>query len=221
MRRPAGVRPVTRGGRPRVVVAGLGMVVIVALVVVVVGWAQPRPLVVLGGDSITELSAGALAGAIDGTLGIGGNDVSVVARSGATAGEMEPEVVATAADGPTQVVINLGTNDAVRTGDLDAAIASIERMAAAFPGASCIHLVTLSESMVTFEDPVGPGVRAADLNRRIIDLAARSGYRVIRWDQIVADGVARGEPLTLDSIHPDEAGEARLGEAYREAVEGC
>lgn len=210
-----------RGSGRSAALAALGTAAVVVLIVVAVGRFQSRPLVVLGGDSITELSAGTLAGGLDGTLGIGGNDVAVVARSGATAGEMEPEVVATAADGPTQVVINLGTNDAVRTGDLDAAIASIERMAAAFPGASCIHLVTLSEAMVTFEDPVGPGVRAADLNRRIVDLATRSGYRLIRWDQIVAEGVARGEPLTLDSIHPDEAGATRLSDAYREAVEGC
>jgi hypothetical protein len=33
--------------------------------------------------------------------------------------------------------------------------------------------------------------------------------------------VARGEPLTLDSIHPDGAGEAELAEAYRSAIDAC
>lgn len=206
---------------PSVALVGLVILVVAVLTVVMVGRVQSRPLVVLGGDSITELSAGALAGAIDGTLGIGGNDVAVVARSGATAGEMEPEVVAIAAVGPRQVVINLGTNDAVRTGDLDGAAASIERMASSFPTAECIHIVTLSESMVAFEDPEGPGGRAADLNQRIVDLATREGYRLIRWDQIVAESVAGGVPLTLDSIHPDAAGEARLADAYRDAVAAC
>jgi lysophospholipase L1-like esterase len=200
-------------------------VAVVALVVVaailVIGRVQSRPVVVLAGDSITELSAGALAGPIDGTVGIGGNDVVVVARSGATAAEMEPEVVATSADDPRQVVINLGTNDVVRTGDVAGALASVERMAAAFPGAACVHLVTMSESMVSFEDPVGPGERAAELNRALVDLAGRNGYRLIRWDEIVAAGVARGEPLTLDSIHPDPAGEQLLAEAYRDAVDAC
>jgi lysophospholipase L1-like esterase len=177
--------------------------------------------VLLAGDSITEQGAGALAGAIDGTFGVGGHDVAIVARSGATAGEMEPEVVAAAAEAPDQVVINLGTNDAVRTATVPEGLAAVERMAASFPSARCVHLVTLSESVVAFEDPVGPGQRAADMNRGLTDLAQRNGYRLIRWDQIAAEGVASGQPLTLDSIHPDGAGQARLADAYREAIEGC
>lgn len=212
----------TGGGGLRRAVA---VVVVVAAVVVgavlVVGRAQSRPLVVLAGDSITEWSAGALAGGIDGTFGIGGHDVVVVARAGATAEEMEPEVVATATDGPQQVIINLGTNDAVRTGTVAEGLASIERMAAAFSTAECIHLVTLSESVVAFEDPVGPGQRAAELNRGLVELAERNGYHLIRWDQLVADAKASGAPLTLDSIHPDDAGTAELADAYRDAVESC
>lgn len=195
--------------------------VAVSATLITVGWAQPRSLVVLAGDSITELSTPALAGAIDGTFGIGGHDVVVVARSGATAGEMEAEVVATAEADPTQVIINLGTNDAVRTSTVPDGLAAVERVAAAFPVASCIHLVTLSESMVSFEDPIGPGARAAEMNRGLIGLAERKGYHLIRWDQIVAESAAGGVPLTLDSIHPDADGEARLAAAYREAVESC
>lgn len=202
-----------------VAVAAVLLVLVVGLLAV--GAAQSRPLVVLAGDSITERGAGTLGGAIDGTFGIGGHDVAVVARSGATAGEMEGEVSAFASDDPQQVVINLGTNDAVRTGTVAEGLAAIERIAAAFPSASCIHLVTLSESVVTFEDPVGPGQRAAELNRGLVELATRNGYGLIRWDQIVAEGVARGEPLTLDSIHPDGAGEAELAEAYRAVIDRC
>jgi lysophospholipase L1-like esterase len=208
-----------RGTRAAIVAVGLVAAVVAA--VVLVGRLESRPVVVLAGDSITEQGAGALAGAIDGTFGIGGHDVAVVARSGATAGEMEPEVVAAAAAGPEQVIINLGTNDAVRTGTVPDGLAAVERMAASFPTATCIHLVTLSESVVAFEDPVGPGQRAAEMNKGLIDLAQRNGYRLIRWDQIAAEGVARGEPLTVDSIHPDGAGQARLAEAYRDAVEAC
>lgn len=202
-------------------VAAVAASALVIAALLAVGAVQPRPLVVLAGDSITERGAGALAGALDGTFGIGGHDVEVVARSGATAGEMEADVTAAAAHSPQQVVINLGTNDAVRTGTVAEGLAAIERMAAAFPSASCIHLVTLSESMVAFEDPVGPGQRAAEMNRGIIDLASRNGYGLIRWDQIVAEGVARGEPLTLDSIHPDGAGDAELADAYASAVASC
>jgi lysophospholipase L1-like esterase len=205
----------------RAVFVALALAVVVVVALAAVGRVQSRPLVVLAGDSITEYGAGALAGAIDGTFGIGGHDVLVVARSGATAGEMEPEVVAAADQAPQQVIINLGTNDAVRTATVSEGLAAVERIAAAFPAASCIHLVTLSESMVTFEDTVGPPLRSAELNRGLIDLAARNGYGLIRWDQIVADGVAGGAPLTLDSIHPDGAGEARLADAYRDAVEAC
>jgi lysophospholipase L1-like esterase len=205
----------------RAAIAVLAVVVVVGAVLAVVGWLQPRPLVLLAGDSITSYSEGVLAGAIDGTFGIGGHDVEVVARPGATAGEMAPEVVAVAARQPEQVIINLGTNDAARTATVAEGLAEIERMAAAFPGARCIHLVTLSESMVAFEDPVGPGSRAAELNQGIIDLAGRAGYHLIRWDQMVAEGTARGEPLTLDSIHPDEAGAARLATAYADAIASC
>ena len=201
------------------IVGVVGVLVVVA--VVLVGRVQSRPLVVLAGDSITELNAGALAGSIDGTFGIGGHDVAVVARSGATAAAMEPDVVATAADDPSQVVINLGTNDVVRTGDVAGALASIERMAAAFPGAACIHLVTLSESMVSFEDAAGPGPRAVELNQALIELAAQRGYHLIRWDELVAAGAARSEPLTVDSIHPDGVGVDELADAYRTAIESC
>jgi lysophospholipase L1-like esterase len=195
-------------------------VVLVAGALLAVGVAQPRPVVLLAGDSITELSAGVLAGALDGTFGIGGHDVAVVARSGATAGEMEPSVV-TAVAGPDQIVINLGTNDAVRTGTVAEGLASIERMAGAYPDARCVHLVTLNEGMVAFEDAVGPGQRAAELNRGLLALAEREGYRLIRWDQLVAEATARGEQLTLDSIHPSPEGEAVLADAYREAIESC
>ena len=198
-----------------------GVLVLLVVLVLVIGAVQSRPLVVLAGDSITERGAGTLGGAIDGTFAIGGHDVVVVARSGATAGEMEAEISALASDDPQQVVINLGTNDAVRTGTVAEGLAAIERIAGAFPSASCIHLVTLSESVVTFEDPVGPGQRAAELNRGLVELATRNGYGLIRWDQIVAEGVARGEPLTLDSIHPDGAGEAELAEAYRAVIDRC
>ena len=208
-----------RGRRAAAIVAVVAVLVVV--VVVLVGRVQSRPLVVLAGDSITELNAGALAGSVDGTFGIGGHDVAVVARSGATAAAMEPDVVATAADEPRQVVINLGTNDVVRTRDVAGALASIERMAAAFPSAACVHLVTLSESMVSFEDAAGPGPRAAELNQAIIELAAQHGYRLIRWDELVAAGAARSEPLTVDSIHPDGVGVDELAEAYRTAIESC
>lgn len=205
----------------RAVAAVAALVLVAVGVVLVVGLVQPRPLVLLAGDSITELSAGALAGALDGTFGLGGHDVSVVARSGATAGEMAPAVVTVAPIGPEQVIINLGTNDAVRTGTTDEGLAEIERMAAAFPDARCIHLVTLSESMVAFEDPVAPAERAAAMNRGIIELAEREGYRLIRWDQIVAEANAQGVPVTLDSIHPDAEGERRLADAYAAAVASC
>lgn len=196
-------------------------VAVIVSVLVVVGVAQSRPLVVLAGDSITERSAGALAGSIDGTFGLGGHDVEVVATSGATTTDMEPEVIATAGDHPEQVVINLGTNDVVRTATVSEALASIDRMAAAFPDARCIHLVTVSESMVAFEDPDGPGPRAVELNQGILALADQHGYRTIRWDQIVADATARSEPVTLDSIHPNDAGEALLVDAYQQAIESC
>jgi lysophospholipase L1-like esterase len=209
------------GGWWRVAAAVAAVVGLVVVVLVVVGVAESRPLVLLAGDSITEWNAGALAGALDGTFGIGGDDVAVVATAGATAGEMEPAVVAEAAAGPRQVVINLGTNDVAKTGDVAQGLAAIERIAAAFPGAACIHLVTLNESMVTFEDPTGPGPRAAELNHGLEDLATRNGYHLIRWDQMVAEANTAGTALTVDSIHPNDEGAARLADAYREAIDGC
>jgi hypothetical protein len=77
--------------------------------------------------------------------------------------------------------------------------------------------------MVRPDDPALP-TRVTDLNARIRALAARRGWGIVPWDELVKLydlGPQPDGPITSDTVHPTEFGEHVLADAYGKALEGC
>jgi len=207
-----------RSGTSNIVILVVGLLAIGAGLVVW-QWRSAKPKVVLLGDSITDMSSPVLQDAL-------GNRYSLVISGvpNARADDREPDVPALAATKPDQVVINLGTNDLLKNASLDEAVASLTRIGGSFTSASCVHLVTLNESMVDFNQP-DLHQRSVTLNERLRALAAEHGWHVIDWNAAAQAYEATGEkdgPLSTDTVHPTaEKGQHILAEEYRHGLEAC
>jgi lysophospholipase L1-like esterase len=179
---------------------------------------DPRPRVAIVGDSITEQGESAL----DRTLGDDWR-LSIDGRSGATVAEQLPAARKLARSGPSQVVVNLGTNDVTRGDDLDRSADDLRELVAAFPEATCIHLVTINEGIESDGVPEAP--RARELNRAIAALSASDPrIDVIDWSAVVAAYEAGDQadgPIVTDTIHPSPRGQLALALRYREALAAC
>jgi len=208
---------------PRIgVVVGLAAV----LVVVVFGAVQlaqrvhgdPKPSVVIVGDSITALGRDQLMR----TLGPG-YSLAIDGHSGFRVAEQLPAARRLAGGNPEQVVINLGTNDVGTEVPPDQAAASLAEMVALFPDARCIHLVTINESMGIPTLSLGPE-RAAALNDRIRALAATDPrIRIVDWAQMVRDYEVVHGPgsATVDTVHPTLGAQQALVDGYQASLASC
>lgn len=178
----------------------------------------PRPRVVLIGDSIVDGSRPALEAALADRY-----QVDTWAEPGHTFQELLPAATAVAAQRPDHVVINLGTNDVLLQRPLDETRTALRQMVDAFPPSTCVHLVTVSESFFTFSDPE-VNRRSAALNAELADLARARGYPVIDWAAAARAYLAADSPdgpLTIDTVHPLEAGQRILAERYADSLPRC
>lgn len=174
--------------------------------------------VAIVGDSITVLSANQIE------VALARQHTDIEARMGATVGDMVPYAEPLAAPPPRQVVINLGTNDALHGTSLAETSDDLTRMVALFPRAECIHLVTVNTHM----HPEDGGVTAQrakavnDVIGRFVDADAR--IDTIDWDGIVArslDDSGTSPLISPDTVHPTPDGSAVLARAIGSAVSGC
>lgn len=194
-------------------------VVVVAAAAVVTQATEPEGQVVaVVGDSITVLSANQIDDAL------ARQHPTIDARMGATVGDMLPYADPLAASRPRQVVINLGTNDALHGTPVGQTSEDLARMIALFPAAECIHVVKVNTHM----HPEDGGViaqRARAVNDQIDRLVATDGrIDTIDWDSIVARSIDEtgGSPLiSPDTVHPTPNGSAVLAQAIGSAVSGC
>jgi lysophospholipase L1-like esterase len=206
---------------PRTIVL-LG-IVLVALVTVVgviadqVTSPDGQAVAVLG-DSITVLGQTQLNSSL-------GHDFKLSANglTGAEISQRLPEATTLAAGKPTQVIINLGTNDALQHVPIAQSTAALQQMLALFHPAKCIHLVTINTHM---DPPNGDVTRpwALALNKLIRkEATTNSNVDVIDWDGINAGAVTKSHPagLTFDGVHPTPAAERQLVSAYSDALEHC
>ncbi|HKY15381.1 MAG TPA: SGNH/GDSL hydrolase family protein, partial [Microthrixaceae bacterium] len=111
----------------RVVTVVVATLAVVATGVVVLDRVTTRDgdKVLVLGDSITEWSTPALE------TGLGGRfHLQVIGRGGFRSEQLQPEAVAAAVTGPTQVILNAGTNDALQHRPWADTAASIEQMVA-------------------------------------------------------------------------------------------
>lgn len=164
------------------------------------------------GDSITALSARQVQDQLDGRY-----RVSLRAVPGARSIDMGEFAAQLAAERPVQVVIDLGSNDALKGTDLDATRAALSGMIEGFTTARCIHLVTIKAGMVS--NSYGDVTEQAErINALLGEFAAQdSRISVVDWAGIVAN-----QPdLVDDTIHPTSEGQRRLVEAIGEALDDC
>lgn len=119
-----------------------------------------------------------------------------------------------------QVVINLGTNDAVQGWPLDQSTANLTKLVGMFPTAKCVHVTTINEHLRARSADVG--AYAAALNSQIRALAAADPrIRVVDWNAIVEANLAQGVDLTSDGVHPTRDGGQQLIDAYEESMATC
>jgi hypothetical protein len=178
----------------------------------------PTDDVALVGDSITEQSEAMLHSILDPTY-----HVRIRGRGGYRIEEMEPYAIELATTHPEQVVINLGSNDALKSWPLDKSVLALKRLIADFKGARCLHLVTVNESIVNDRVP-DLASRTAALNAEIRRIAATENFNVIDWSRAVSDDVAAGSPnggVTSDTVHPTPEGQRVLAELYKTALGTC
>jgi len=178
----------------------------------------PTDDVALVGDSITEQSEATLLEELRSTY-----HVRIRGRGGYRIEEMEPYAIELATTKPEQVVINLGSNDALKSWPVDKSVLALRRLIADFEGARCLHLVTVNESMVNDRVP-DLSERTAALNAEIRRIAASENYNVIDWSRAVSEDLAAGSPrggITSDTIHPTPNGQKVLADLYNAALATC
>ncbi len=94
------------------------------------------------GDSITELSSAPLHQALDPIY-----QVELVGKFGARSDQILPEAKVIAASKPLQVIINIGTNDAIQQVPAAQTRANIEAIVAELAGVRCVFLVEINEAI--------------------------------------------------------------------------
>jgi lysophospholipase L1-like esterase len=121
-----------------------------------------------------------------------------------------------------QVVVNLGTNDAMTSDqDLDETVAALGQIVDTLSQIRCVHLVTINEQMLN--DTGDAGTRARQLNEAIRAVAAtHPNVDVIDWAAVVREYQrTHDEPITTDTVHPNDIGNPLLADAYGDALDAC
>lgn len=213
------VGPVAAGWRRRVVRGGAVVVVAAVVSVVVAGCGLlGGPPVAIIGDSITWQSASALHGRLDGDY-----TVDLRAVPGATMGDMLGTAAEMAGNNPTQLMVNLGSNDAMKGVDPAQSAADFATMLDTFGGVRCVHLVTVHEYIVTPDQGILRD-RVLATNAALREVADQRGVEVIDWTDAV--GWARLEPdspeVLTDTVHLTPEGIDVLVGLYADALAaGC
>ena len=196
------------------------LAIIVIAAAVGVGWwvLRPGPRIAILGDSITVVSAGSIRSTLSHEY-----DADIRATLGVTAGQMLPAAQEALAHNPDQVVIALGSNDALHGTPPATAAADIGKLVALFPQAHCIHLVTLNTHMTDNGRSVaGP---AELLNAAIVHLQSTDPrIHLIDWNKAVSDDIAAHPPggtLLADTVHPNAAGQAVFANQIKAALDSC
>lgn len=141
-------------------------------------------------------------------------DVTVLGQGGYTIDQSFGTARRFGHEGYDVIVIELGTNDALR-GDDDLA-ADLDELLSYLTTVSCVVIVT-NNTLAVDLDYVA---RSVEYNEYI-----RSGpWRVADWDAFAYEYRDGGDPwghLTTDTIHPTELGRYLLAAVIEEQVEAC
>jgi len=170
--------------------------------------------IALIGDSITQLSDEQLHQALDGDY-----EVQIMGKFGARSDEVIKEVQLIAASKPSQVIINIGTNDATQQENPDTSQQVIQEIVDLFADADCITLISINEAITADGQPRTAEAQA--LNQRltaIADAAENTSY--LEWNEVIADN-GGASAMTFDTVHLSPAGQTVMGETYHKALDGC
>lgn len=170
------------------------------------------------GDSITALGEPELVGQLGSD-----HDLTVDGDFGARIADRLPAIEDLAAEGPDQVVVNLGTNDAAAGTPVDRVELAIEEALSALDDVECVHVVTVAERLSDRGTSVAR--QAALVNEILAEAAGRHpNAHVVDWGAAQgAAAIRRDDPMALlsDGVHPDAEGQRVLAEAYARAIDGC
>lgn len=181
---------------------------------------SPKPLVVLG-DSIVAWNSERIE-----------SDLSDCCRTevsgvgGARIDEMLSHAADLALTDPHVAIVDLGTNDALQSTDPDVTRVALTQLVDTFGSARCTYLVNVTTSLEPSIDTPSTAERVSDaatsVNEALAEVASeRFRVEVIDWDGAVRAAEARGVALTIDSVHPNDAGIAELTDLFRTAVRRC
>jgi hypothetical protein len=179
---------------------------------------RQQPLVVVVGDSITEISAGSIHAA----LGSRYHDVTVY-HEGWRIDQMLPALNSElAAHGPVHAVVeNLGTNDALQGGrhaDWQTGWTELLTKTAKVP---CVVLTTVS----LWADRYGKHSVASAIDAEIANLAKSdpTRYKVVDWNDFLT-GLSLssfGHYMRQDAIHPRLPGTRWIADEDQAALSDC
>lgn len=199
--------------RRRLMLIGIGVVVVLVGVVVIVKWRSTLPTgerVLIVGDSVTVISDEELVAAFDWT-----DHLDVQGRVGFRTGQLVPVALqAVQKDKPEILVVLTGYNDLLQAVDAEKALGQMMDIAASVRCAVWVLLPLKSNY---------PAADAEDINEVVQDLAADhpSVHVTGEWRDVV-DGLRGPDPnpelISGDHIHPTPAGSARLAEIEQAAV---
>ena len=192
---------------------------IVLLVVIDHSTSRDGDSVAVIGDSITVLDTGDLQHQLSSDF-----KLTVSARGGLTIGKSMAAAQLLAASKPSQVIIDLGSNDALSAVSLAQAQTDLHTMVGLFKEADCIHLVNVNTHMAA----LGRGPVATEANQLNDEMrkiaAANSAVDIIDWDKIISDDIADHPPkgtLTGDTIHPGSRGQQLLADEADAVLHRC
>lgn len=196
----------------RSVVAALGAVALAPLPSC--GLLGSGDSVALFGDSLTLLVADAVKAGADDEFSI-----NVSGTWGLRVDELLDQAAEVSNSDPSQVVINLGTNNVLQHHDAVASAQDLASMLDQFADVPCVHVVTLNEHINRLGEDFAPD--AAALNAQIRELAGRQlNTNVIDWNAIVTEHLAEGI-ISEDTVHPNSKGVELLADAYLDALRTC
>jgi lysophospholipase L1-like esterase len=174
------------------------------------------PTVAVIGDSITQLSTHEIHLALDATA-----NPSVRGISLQRVGQMQPVADKYAVTSPDQVLIALGTNDAIQGYPSAQTQADLASMVSTFPGSSCVTVLTLNATTAN----AAFNTRAETLNTYIRSLPSTSpNVQVADWARVRAEYFYAGSPdgeWTTDGLHLAPVGQAAFASLMASAVGAC
>lgn len=208
----AGDKRSTRPKRPHLAVLAVSVVLIVCVAAIVV-YTSPPALgsVVVVGDSITVVAHDDIAASLAGAY-----SPDIHAMWGQRIDQMLPTLSVVLRRHPSDVVVNLGSNDAIQAATHPDWQRAFDQMIEMLAPMHCVVLTTVSTRLDVSR---GSQLVAADIDAAIGSVAStRPNFHVVDWNAAVHATHGAGL-LSADQVHPSPAGQLTLADLIRTALD--